>query len=213
MPLELLQDTDLSLLTIAPHQSSSYPEYLSPTWDEHTQRAVVWTRLRENHKLANHSLAKINEHYCALHQEQQTQVESSHKPLSCDIKSNLTMASRAEKFSKLAYLSIKGENATFPRSLIKSWSLKKSETRQDILYTTKAHFSLSNLTSNTVSGLLLSTTTRKAAGNPINSLPETLASISQITRLQTEVIGDPSMTENLTRAMKKTPRAKGDQKA
>ena len=70
--------------TIAPHQSSSYPEYLSPTWDEDTQRAVVWTRLREHCKLANRSLASINKRYKALHQEQQTQVESRHEPLSRD---------------------------------------------------------------------------------------------------------------------------------
>ena len=70
--------------TIAPHQSSSYPEYLSPTWDEQTQRAVVWTRLREHCKLAHRSLSKINERYKALHQEQQTQVESRHESLSRD---------------------------------------------------------------------------------------------------------------------------------
>ena len=89
-----------SYSTIAPHQSSSYPEYLSPTWDEDTQRAVVWMRLREHHKLANRSLVKINERYKALHQEQQTQVESCHKPSSCDIKSNLPTASRAQKVYK-----------------------------------------------------------------------------------------------------------------
>ena len=70
--------------TIAPHQSSSYPEYLSPTWDKDTQRAVVWMRLQEHRKLANRSLAKINEQYKALRQEQQTQVESRHEPLSRD---------------------------------------------------------------------------------------------------------------------------------
>ena len=85
MPLELLQDTDLSLSTIAHYQSSHYPDYLSPTWDKDTQRAVVWTRLWEHCKLANHSLAKVNEHFLALCQEQQsTQAESSHEPLSCD---------------------------------------------------------------------------------------------------------------------------------
>ena len=99
--LESLQDTDLSLSTIAPHQSSSYPDYLSLTWDEDTQIAVVWTRLHEHHKLANHSLAKINKHFTALCQEvQQTQAESSHEPLSCDIKSNLMVASIAEKVFK-----------------------------------------------------------------------------------------------------------------
>ena len=71
------------LHTIAPHWSLSYPEYLSPTWDESTQRAVVWMRLQEHCKLANCSLAKVNERFHALCQEQQeTQVKSSHKPLS-----------------------------------------------------------------------------------------------------------------------------------
>ena len=70
--------------TIAPYQSSSYPEYLSPTWDEDTQQAVVWARLREHCKLANQSLAKINKRYKALRQEQQTQVESCCKPSSRD---------------------------------------------------------------------------------------------------------------------------------
>ena len=83
MPLEQLQDTN-SLLAIAPHLSSSYPDYLSPVWDEDTQRAVVWHRLREHRKLASHSLRKINERYKALRQEQQTQVESRHESSSRD---------------------------------------------------------------------------------------------------------------------------------
>ena len=84
MPLEQLQDTN-SLPTIAPHLSSSYPDYLSPVWDKDTQRAVVWQRLREHRKLASQSLKKINERYRALRQEQQTQVESRHEPSSRDI--------------------------------------------------------------------------------------------------------------------------------
>ena len=82
MPLELLQDTDLSHTTIAPHWSSSYPEYLSPNWDKDTQQAVVWMRLLELRcKPANCSLAQVNEHFCALRQEQMlTQAESSHEP-------------------------------------------------------------------------------------------------------------------------------------
>ena len=71
-------------LTIALYKSSSYPEYLSPTWDKDTQQAVVWGRLREHCKLANRSLAKINERYKALRQEQQTQVESRHELSSRD---------------------------------------------------------------------------------------------------------------------------------
>ena len=86
VPLELLQDSDSSLYTIAPHWSSSYPEYLSPDWDKNTQRAVVWTRLQElRHKLASQKPSKQTEQYHTLCQEfQKTQVESSHKPSSCD---------------------------------------------------------------------------------------------------------------------------------
>ena len=83
MPLEKLQDTS-SFTTIAPHKSSSYPDYLSLIWDKDTQWAVVWTRLWEHRKLANCSLAKINKRYKALRQEQQTQVESSHESSSRD---------------------------------------------------------------------------------------------------------------------------------
>ena len=73
---------------ITPHQSSHYPKYLSPTWDKDTQRAVVWTRLQEHHKLANQSLAKVNEGFWALSQElQPAQARSSHKPLSHEIAS------------------------------------------------------------------------------------------------------------------------------
>ena len=79
------QDTDSSIATIAPHWSSSYPEYLSPTWDENMQRAVIWMRVQEHHKLANQSLSKQTERYHALHQEfQKTQAKSSHKLLSRD---------------------------------------------------------------------------------------------------------------------------------
>ena len=83
MPLEQLRDTNSSQ-AIAPHWSSSYPDYLSPVWDEGTQRAVVWNRLREHRKLANRSLQKINKRYKALRQEQQTQVESRHESSSRD---------------------------------------------------------------------------------------------------------------------------------
>ena len=71
--------------TIAPHWSSSYPEYLSPTWDEDTQQAVVWTRLREHRKLARKGLADIREQYKALRQEQQTCIESHHESSSHDM--------------------------------------------------------------------------------------------------------------------------------
>ena len=43
-------------------------------------------RLQKHCKLANCSLAKVNKRFCALHQEQQaTQLDLSHKLLSCDI--------------------------------------------------------------------------------------------------------------------------------
>ena len=90
MPLEKLWDTSLSS-TIAPHLSSSYPDYLSPVWDENTQRAVVWSRLQEHRKLANRSLQKINERYKALRQEQQTQVESRHESSSRDTTAGLVV--------------------------------------------------------------------------------------------------------------------------
>ena len=83
VPLEQLQDTNSSS-TIAPHLSSSYPEYLSPTWDKETQRVVVWTRLQEHCKLARQGLAEIGERYKALRQEQSTRVESRHESSSRD---------------------------------------------------------------------------------------------------------------------------------
>ena len=71
---------DSSSETTSPTRSTSYPKYLSPTWDKDTQWVVVWTRLQEHRKLANHSLACINEQFRALHQEiKQTQVKSSHE--------------------------------------------------------------------------------------------------------------------------------------
>ena len=72
--------------TIAPHWSSSYPEHLSLSWDESTQQAVVWKRLQDHRKLAQQGLAEVKERYKALHQEQQTRVESRHEPSSRDIK-------------------------------------------------------------------------------------------------------------------------------
>ena len=91
VPLELLQDSDSSSYTIAPHWSSSYPEYLSPDWDKNTQQAVVWTRLQElQHKLANWKPSKQTEWYPTLCQEfQKTQVKPSHKPSSRDISTPL----------------------------------------------------------------------------------------------------------------------------
>ena len=103
MPLELLQDSDSIYEAIALHWSSSYPEYVSPYQDKEEQRRVVWSRLHSHRANLAKRLSKQNERYLALRQElnlETTQVESSHEPLSHDIKSNLPMASRAEKVFK-----------------------------------------------------------------------------------------------------------------
>ena len=84
MPLELLQDSDLSLATIGPHWPSSYPEYLSPYQDKDEQRRIVWARLLNQRANLASRLSKQNERYQALRQElnpRTTQVESSHDPL------------------------------------------------------------------------------------------------------------------------------------
>ena len=106
--------------TIAPHLSSSYPDYLSPVWDEDTQRTVVWHRLREHRKLASHSLRKINERYKALRQEQQTQAESSHESSSRDIKSNLPTASRAQKVFKAGLALNRRGSRNVPKKFLES---------------------------------------------------------------------------------------------
>ena len=118
VPLEKLQGTNL-FSTIA-HRSSLYPDYLSPTWDEDTQWAVVWTRLREHCKLANCSLARINEWYKALCQEQQTQAKSSHEPSSCDIKLKLTTTSRAEKVFKVGLALNTRGSRNIPKKFLKA---------------------------------------------------------------------------------------------
>ena len=101
MPLELLQDSNLSSEAIGPHWASLFPEYLSLNWDKDKQRQVVWLRLQELRTLASQKPSKQTERYHALCQEyQKTQVESSHDPLYRDIKSNLTTASRAEQVFK-----------------------------------------------------------------------------------------------------------------
>ena len=82
--MELLQDSDSSYSTIAPHWSSSYPGYLSPDQDQEEQQRVVWARLHSHHSNLAHRLSKQKEHYLALGQElnpKMTQVESSHDPL------------------------------------------------------------------------------------------------------------------------------------
>ena len=84
VPLELLQDSDSSHKTIAPHWGPSYPEYLSPNQDREEQWRVVWARLHSHRSNLASWLSKQKERYLALRQElnpRTTQVESSHEPL------------------------------------------------------------------------------------------------------------------------------------
>ena len=84
VPLELLQDSDLSSVTIGPHWPSSYPEYLSPHQDKDKQRRVVWARLLSQCSNLAGWLSETKAHYLALRQElnpRMTQAESSHDPL------------------------------------------------------------------------------------------------------------------------------------
>ena len=86
-----------------PHWSSSYPEYLNQNQTPEEQQSIVWSRLRNHRAIVAKRLLREKEHYLAARRElnpRSTQVESSHEPLSRDIKSNLTTASRAEKVFK-----------------------------------------------------------------------------------------------------------------
>ena len=88
MPLELLQDSDSILVTIAPHWSSSYPEYLSQNQTPEEQQSVVWSRLHSHRTNVAKRLSKERERYLAVRRElnpRTTQAESSHEPLSRDI--------------------------------------------------------------------------------------------------------------------------------
>ena len=72
---------------IAPHWSSSYPEYLSSGQNQEEQQRVVWSRLHSHRANLASRLKKQKERYLALRQElnpRMTQVESSHEPLFCD---------------------------------------------------------------------------------------------------------------------------------
>ena len=120
--MELLQDSDSSSITIGPYWPSSYPKYLSPHQDKDEQRRIVWARLvGQRSNLANW-VSKQNQRYQALRQElnpRTTQVESSHDPLYRDIKSNLTVASRAEKVFKVGIpLNRRGEH-NVPKKYLK----------------------------------------------------------------------------------------------
>ena len=88
VPLELLQDSDSSSVTIGPHWPSSYPEYLSPYQDKDEQRRVVWARLLSQCSNLASRLSSSTKRYHALRQElnpRMTQVKSSHDPLYRDM--------------------------------------------------------------------------------------------------------------------------------
>ena len=121
--MELLQDSDSSLATIGPHWPSSYPDYLSPHQDKDEQQRIVWARLRSQHFNLAKSLKEQKERYLALRQElnpRTTQVESSHDPLYRDIKSNLTVAFKAEDVFKAGIpLNRRGER-NVPKKFLKA---------------------------------------------------------------------------------------------
>ena len=84
VPLELLQDSDSSHITIALHWSSSYPEYLYANQKEAEQWRVVWSRLHSHRASLAKRLSKPKECYLEARHElnpKTTQVESSHEPL------------------------------------------------------------------------------------------------------------------------------------
>ena len=74
----------LVIKAIAPHWSSSYPDYLSPEQGEGEQRRIVWSRLHNHRANLANRLASTRERYLAARRElnpRTTQVESSHDPL------------------------------------------------------------------------------------------------------------------------------------
>ena len=84
VPLELLQGSDSSQITIAPHWSSSYPKYLSSDQDKEGKRRVVWARLHSHCSNLAQRLSEQKKQYLTLHQElnpRMTQAKSSHEPL------------------------------------------------------------------------------------------------------------------------------------
>ena len=88
VPLELLQDLDSVLTAIAPHWSSSYPEYLSPNQTPEEQQRVVWSRLHSHRANLAKRLSKERERYLAAHRDlnpKLAQVEPSHDPLYRDM--------------------------------------------------------------------------------------------------------------------------------
>ena len=87
VPLEKLQGSDSILATIAPHWSSSYPEYLNQNQSPEEQQSVVWSRLCNHQATVAKRLSKEKERYLAARRElnpRSTQAESSHESLSRD---------------------------------------------------------------------------------------------------------------------------------
>ena len=78
----------LVIKAIAPHWSSSYPEYLSSDQDKEEQQRVVWSRLhRHRANLANRLTSTRDKYFAARRalNPRTTQAESSHDPLYRDM--------------------------------------------------------------------------------------------------------------------------------
>ena len=91
--------------TIAPHWSSSYPEYLSPNQDQEEQSRVVWSRLHDHRANLANRLATTRDKYYAARRAlnpRTTQAESSHDPLYRDIWAVLEFQCICHAFSTLA---------------------------------------------------------------------------------------------------------------
>ena len=91
---------------IAPHWSSSYPEYLSADQDQVEQQRVVWSRLYSHRANLAKRLTSTRERYHAARQALNpgiTQVESSHDPLYRDI---FICDAGSQEFSELGYCHI-----------------------------------------------------------------------------------------------------------
>ena len=170
MPLELLQDSNLSSETIGPHWASSFPKYLSPDWDKDKQQRVVWHRLQELRTLASQKPSKQTEQYHALRQEyQKTPVESSHDLLYRDIKSNLTTASRAETaFKEGIPINRRGER-NVPKKYLKAAVYTPKGDKQGYFVYYNGSFIPVEFDFTIAFGTLSSTTTREAVGPPTSS--------------------------------------------
>ena len=117
-------------------------------------------------------LSKHNARYKALLRElnpRTTQAESSHDPLYRDIKSNLTVASRAEKVFKAGIpLNRRGER-NVPKRYHKVATYTPDGDEQGYFVYHNGAFTPVEFDFTHCSGTLSSITTRKVAGNPINS--------------------------------------------